>query len=179
MQLFSDSRQDLADSGNWTLTNLTESLPVSYSNTPIESSPSSRFTLTSSASYSSNIVSSFTLNSSSDFNDSRSTACFSTHVYQGSVFIESFEIGVIYDGVEYYSQYIFESDVGWHKIFHTFDLPSNKNLTNGVLTGPTVIPESMARIAGPALVLRATTLRPTSTVWLVTIVCVPRTVRLP
>ena len=129
LQLFSDSRQDLGDSGNWTLTNLTESLPVSYSNTPIESSPSSRFTLTSSASYSSNIVSSFTLNSSSDFNDSRSTACFSTHVYQGSVFIESFEIGVIYDGVEYYSQYIFESDVGWHKIFHTFDLPSNKNLT--------------------------------------------------
>ena len=129
LQLFSDSRQDLGDSGNWTLTNLTESLPVSYSNTPIGSSPSSRFTLTSSASYSSNIVSSFTLNSSSDFNDSRSTACFSTHVYQGSVFIESFEIGVIYDGVEYYSQYIFESDVGWHKIFHTFDLPSNKNLT--------------------------------------------------
>ncbi len=129
LQLFSTPRQDLGNGTNWILTNLTESLPVTYSNTPIPSSSSSRFSLTSSAPYSSTITSNFTLNSTNDFNSSRSSACFSTHVYQSSVFIQSFEIGVIYDGQEYYSQYVFESDIDWHKLSHTFDLPSNKNIT--------------------------------------------------
>ena len=57
--------------------------------------------------------------------------------------------------------------------------PLNKNETNGELTGPTVIPLPILKIAGPALVESAITLRPTSITLLVINVCVPKTVRLP
>ena len=129
LQLFSDSRQDLGNQANWTLTDLTETEVSDYSDTPFPSSNSSSFTKSSSATNSSTIASSFTLNSSADFSNSRGTACFSTHVHAVSVFIKSFEIGVIYDGVEYFSEYKLKSASSWQKISHTFDLPLNSNIT--------------------------------------------------
>ena len=129
LQLFSDSRQNLGNEASWILTNLTETEPSDYPDTPVPSSNSSSFVKSSSASDSSTITSSFTLNSSADFNNSRGTACFSAHAYGVSVFIKSFEIGVIYNGVEYFSEYKLESKFRWQKISHTFDLPLNSNIT--------------------------------------------------
>lgn len=129
LQLFTDSQQNLSDGTYWTLTNLDELDEVDYSDTPVSNSTSSRFILSSSSSYLSEITSTFTLNSTDDFDSSRSTACFSTHVYQSSVFIDSFDIGISYDSTESHTTYSFASDVGWHNIFHTFDLPANKDIT--------------------------------------------------
>ena len=129
LQLFPDSRQNLGNEEDWEVTNLTQIEPSDYPDTPIPSSNSSSFIKSSSASNSSIITSTFTLNSSADFNNSRGTACFSAHAYGVSVFIESFEIGVIYDGVEYFSEYKLESTLRWQKISHTFELPFNSDIT--------------------------------------------------
>ena len=120
LQLFSDSRQNLGNEASWILTNLTETEPSDYSDTPVPSSNSSSFVKSSSASNYSTITSTFTFNSSADFNNSRGTACFSAHAYGVSAFIKSFEIGVIYDGEEYFSEYKLESTFRWQKISHTF-----------------------------------------------------------
>ncbi|MDA0900221.1 MAG: hypothetical protein O3B35_04245 [Proteobacteria bacterium] len=129
LQLFDGEQQNLSASTNWIYPDLTEISAVDYSDTPISISPSTRLSLSSSAVFTANITSLFTLNSTSDFDGSKSTACFSTHVYQGSVFVDSFTIGVSYDGIEDSTLYTFGADVGWHNISHTFDLPENKNLT--------------------------------------------------
>ena len=129
LQLLTDSQQVLTDNAYWSISNLESIDPQTYFNTPIPTSNSSRFTLSSSSSYITEITSSFTLNSSTDFDQSKSTACFSTHIYQDSVFIDLFEIGVSYAGTEDFTQYYFASDVGWHNIFHTFDLPENEEIT--------------------------------------------------
>ena len=116
LQLFSDSRQDLGNQANWTLTGLEETEVSDYLDTPFPSSNSSSFIKSSSAINSSTIASSFTLNSSADFSNSRKTACFSAHVHAVSVFVKSFEIGVIHDGVEYFSEYKLKSASRWQKI---------------------------------------------------------------
>ena len=129
LQLFDGNQQNLSASTHWLYPDLTEIDAVDYSDTPISISESTRLTITASGTYTADITSVFTLNSTSDFDSSKSTACFSTHVYQGSVFIDSFTIGVKYDGIENSTFYSFGGDVGWHNISHTFDLPTNKDLT--------------------------------------------------
>ena len=64
-------------------------------------------------------------------------------------------------------------------VLFQLEFPSNNNLTKGLLIGPTVIPLSMERKLGPALVDNATTLRPISATELDTIVYVPSTVKFP
>ena len=131
VQLLSGARQNLSNATHWNDTNLTVQNPSSYSDTPISNSDSSRFILSSSASYSSLIESSFTLNSSTDFSQDKTTACFSGFVYLTSIFIHAIEIGISYGGNDLVTRYEFEpeSAVGWHKIQHTFDLPDNENIT--------------------------------------------------
>jgi len=129
LQLFSDAQQNLSDNTYWSTSNLAQQDPREYSETPIPGSTSSRFTLNSSNSYVAEITSNFTLNSTDDFDISKNSGCFSAHVYQESIFIDSFEIGVSYGSVEDTSSFSFDTDVGWHSILHTFDLPENEELT--------------------------------------------------
>jgi len=129
LQLLSDAQQNLSDGSYWSLSNLSSISTVDRSDTPIKTSTSSRFQLSSSSSYVAEISSTFTLNSTSDFDTTKSTACFSAHIYQGSIFIDSFEIGVSYGSTEDTKEYSFATNLGWHNISHTFDLPSNQDLT--------------------------------------------------
>lgn len=129
LQLFTDAQQDLFDTSLWTYTNLNEETIEEYTTTPIATSPQSRFSAAASGVYTSEIQSIFSVTSSSFFTDSKNTACFSAHIYQTSIFISEFQIGIEYDGEEEYSSYQFGTDVGWHKVSHTFEIPSNKEIT--------------------------------------------------
>lgn len=128
LQLLTDSQRDLSDEYSWEYLDLVREEPVNYSNTPIPGSVSSRFSFSPSASYTAEIKSLFTFNTLSDFDLSKNTACISTHVYQGSIFIDSYEIGIRYDSIEDYTEYSFEANVGWNIISHTFVIPENKNI---------------------------------------------------
>lgn len=129
LQLFSDSQQDFFNQSLWSYTNLNKETVQEYSITPIQGSPQSRFSAAASGVFTSKIQSVFTLSSSSFFSDERTTACFSAHVYQSSIYISGFDIGIEYDGEEDYSSYSFGTDVEWHKLSHTFDIPNNKNIS--------------------------------------------------
>jgi len=64
-------------------------------------------------------------------------------------------------------------------VLFQLEFPSNKNLANGLLIGPTVIPLSIERKLGPALVDSAITLRPISATELDIVVNVPSTFKFP
>lgn len=129
LQLLTDAQQDLFDNGLWTYTNLNQETVQNYGTTPITQSPQSRFSAAASGVYTSKIQSSFSVSSSSFFSNDKETACFSAHIYQASIFIDEFEIGIEYDAQEYSTTYSFGTDVEWHKISHTFEIPTNKIIT--------------------------------------------------
>lgn len=129
LQLFTDGQQDLSDGSYWTYTNLDVENIEQYSTTPISDSPQARFSASSSAQSLYEISSTFSVSSSSFFSSEKSTACFSAHVYQTSIFISSFEIGISYGGSDYSEIYSFGSNVGWNKISHTFEVPENEIIT--------------------------------------------------
>lgn len=129
LQLFSDSQQDLSDGALWSYTNLNEEIVQDYGTPPIPQSPQLRFSAAASGAYTSEIQSTFSVSSSSFFSADKETACFSAHIYQASIFISEFEIGVVYDATEYSSTYSFGTDIEWHKISHTFEIPNNKIIT--------------------------------------------------
>ena len=129
LQLFSDNQQDLLNGSLWGYTNLNTENPELYDFIPITSSPQSRFSLSSSPSLLTEIASVFSVSSSSSFSSDKETACFSAHVYQESIFISYFEIGISYDGQEYKTEHSFGSEIGWKKLSHTFNIPENKNIS--------------------------------------------------
>lgn len=129
LQLLTDSQQDLFETTLWAYTNLNQEAVQDYGLTPISQSPQSRFSAAASGVYVSELTSVFSVSSSSFFSSDKSTACFSAHIYQASIFIDEFEIGIEYDGEEESSTYSFGTDVEWHKISHTFEIPANKNIT--------------------------------------------------
>ena len=63
LQLLTDSKQVLTDNAHWSISNLESIDPQTYFNTPIPTSNSFRFILSSSSSYITEITSLFTLNS--------------------------------------------------------------------------------------------------------------------
>lgn len=128
LQLFSDSQQDFFNENFWLYENLNKEIVEEYSITPISNSPQARFSAASSGVFTSKIQSVFTLSSSSFFSDEKTTACFSAHVYQPSIYISGFEIGIEYDEDEEYSSYAFGTNIEWHKLSHTFEIPNNKNI---------------------------------------------------
>lgn len=129
LQLFTGTQQDLSDLTYWSHSNLNVETIEDYPTIPITSSPQSRYSLSGSASNIAEISSVFSVSSSSFFTDEKGTACFSTYVYQPSIFISYFRIGVSYDGQDYYTEQSFGPSIGWKKISHSFDIPENKNIS--------------------------------------------------
>ena len=128
LQLFSENEQNLLDETLWSYSNLNSELSELYDFVPIDGSPQSRFSLSSSPSILTEISSIFSISSSSNFSTDKKTACFSAHIYQTSIFISYFKIGISYAGKTYETEYSFGSEIGWHKISHTFDIPENENI---------------------------------------------------
>lgn len=129
LQLLTDAQQDLFDTDEWSYTNLNTEVIDNYPTIPISDSPQSRFSLASSSIFTSEISSIFSVSSSSFFTDEKETACFSAHIYQTSIYFSEIQIGISYDGNDYYDSYSFGTFVGWKKISHTFDIPANKEIS--------------------------------------------------